>query len=155
MLLNIFIVLNLMPLSDSLSGPNKWKSRVATSGLYCGCGNNSRPISPIFCTIWRTLCGKNHCHVEEWLLSAANRVAFCKLLVVIDQTITYSKSAFTSQISTKNSMIHIMSTIIHEHKVRKNNSLSVPENTLPAERFTLTDCRQSIINFSTFCNFCN
>jgi len=53
------------------------------------------PIYSIFCTVWQVLCGKNHCHAKEWHLSAANLVAFCKLLVVIDQTVTYSNSAFT------------------------------------------------------------
>jgi len=55
------------------------------------------PIYSIFCTVWQVLSGENRCHAEEWHLSAANLVTFCKLLVVIDQTVTYSrpKSAFT------------------------------------------------------------
>jgi len=86
---------NSMPLRDSLSGPNKWELLGTNSGLYYWRGNNSQPISTIFSTVWLILCGENHCHVGEWQLSAENLVTFCKLLVVIDHTITYSKSAFT------------------------------------------------------------
>ena len=48
---------NLIPPSDSLEGPNEWKSLGVRSELYGGCVtlNTSQPISAIFCVVWWAL----------------------------------------------------------------------------------------------------
>jgi len=109
-------------------------------------------------------------------LSAANLVAFCKLLVVIDQTVTYSKSAFT---------LHpwdIKFTKTTHCLSKKTQAVPLPADAFlrawwrhcfhctnhhwhsgtwwwthvsSHQHVTLTYCRQSVIDFSTFSKFCN
>ena len=66
----------------------KWKLLEVKSGLYCECSNNYQPS--LLGVVW-----SKSLPCWNWHISAANLVAFCKLLVVIDQRVTYSKSAFT------------------------------------------------------------
>jgi len=94
MLLNIFFIILKQCLQTI---PLVVQSLGVKSGLYCRCSNNYQPnlFNFLYCLTGVLLCGKSHCHAEEWHLSAADLIAFCKLLVVIDQSVMYSNSAFT------------------------------------------------------------